>query len=1109
MKLLDSKCLDSTIVELKFVDQQDGEYKWEVGELVELFEDMGVYYAKQMDFFSEIEINSPKLQQAISRESTASVLPVICYKHRNVIAVRFIYLVSQYEQSLSLFLDELHISKISKLGNIKETYQAAEQWYFNEFFFDDQERSSSLVEMEISTKSGCQSFVLIGVSFKSRVKKIGKQWVISSIDPFDGQFGSLFKYHGEHTLVDQSAQNGANKSEHLIQLEEHTKEYGSYFELWEQYSETHWRQHLDLAKAAGYLHYKNLKSCSDEQIKYEFMIGDNALETFLNGYKAELEKLGDQFSPSSVELLIAKEIPDWFVKNEQAGRLKIETGKPQLMFNIEFNKGSILATLHSRPPSEGFILLSLNGVKKQYERKKSAFEQLRKGNNPLPQLRSIFEGVNPPEIGKRKNLRAMSSTLRRRLGDKKLNKGQEKALKIALNTPDIALIIGPPGTGKTQVISAIQQRIAEEGDRYGAPIQYQTLLSSYQHDAVDNVVSRSGVFGLPAIKVGGKASVTSNGQASSVKSWITERVQKLRPNLEEELEKSEELKLLDTFLNLCLNAKLSTQPSQIINNLIAAQGVLTSLTNEFALSVSQTDFDDFENILARYARITKLVLDDDIKLKIRRLICGIRTEITSHNDDGNLRLNSLIHLLKQYSELDIYTAELLEIQRSDIDCFERLREIQTELLNQLQDVYIPPTHRCMNKAECNVIDKVISELENAINSEPRLGQLYSRRKYVESLYVNELKVNKAVTDYVSVLGATCQQAAGEQMLGVKSVPHSNDIKFGSVIVDEAARANPLDLMIPMSMAEKRVILVGDHRQLPHMLEPRVEKELQDKNELEILQSELLKQSLFERLYRTLKGFENESRQSNRVAVLDTQYRMHPLLGGFVSREFYEAYGMPVIKPGLPKDNFPLDIVNYENKVAAWINVPSDKGKVESRNGSKYREVEAKAVAKEAAQILNSNPDISVGIITFYAAQSELIQEEAIPYGVMQHTQNGIESAHGYDFLSNGEERFRVGTVDSFQGKEFDVVLLSPVRGWNSCDNITTDVANQKLGFLRIPNRINVAMSRQKRLLIVVGDISLASTELAKPLDNNVEEKGLIGFPAFLEQMCKKEYGLVL
>jgi superfamily I DNA and/or RNA helicase len=118
--------------------------------------------------------------------------------------------------------------------------------------------------------------------------------------------------------------------------------------------------------------------------------------------------------------------------------------------------------------------------------------------------------------------------------------------------------------------------------------------------------------------------------------------------------------------------------------------------------------------------------------------------------------------------------------------------------------------------------------------------------------------------------------------------------------------------------------------------------------------------------------------------------------------------------------------------------------------------------------------------------------------------------HGYDLLPNGEERFRVGSVDAFQGKEFDVVLLSTVRSWKSGSDINNSVVvNEQLGFLRIINRINVAMSRQKRLLIVVGDLSLASAELTQSIvfDYGIKQQVLPGFNAFY-QLCQGELGCV-
>jgi superfamily I DNA and/or RNA helicase len=315
-----------------------------------------------------------------------------------------------------------------------------------------------------------------------------------------------------------------------------------------------------------------------------------------------------------------------------------------------------------------------------------------------------------------------------------------------------------------------------------------------------------------------------------------------------------------------------------------------------------------------------------------------------------------------------------------------------------------------------------------------------------------------------------------------------------------------------------VVLVGDHRQLPHMLEPKVEKELQDKNELEIIDQELLKQSLFERLYHSLTKLEEESvSKRKRVVMLDTQFRMHPDLGSFMSREFYELYGLPPVKSACKESDFPLDVPGFEGKLAAWINVEQSQGGLKSKNGSKYRDCEAEVVANKAFEILRARPDLSVGIITFYAAQRELIIEKMVEIGVMEHTSTGNVVSPAYSTIDRGpgkepEERFRVGSVDAFQGKEFDVVLLSPVRHWQQPESLTKDAVNKQLGFLRIPNRINVAMSRQKRLLIVVGDKSLASSHLDQLMpegtNTSENEKILVGFPKFYSELCQKEKGIV-
>jgi superfamily I DNA and/or RNA helicase len=176
------------------------------------------------------------------------------------------------------------------------------------------------------------------------------------------------------------------------------------------------------------------------------------------------------------------------------------------------------------------------------------------------------------------------------------------------------------------------------------------------------------------------------------------------------------------------------------------------------------------------------------------------------------------------------------------------------------------------------------------------------------------------------------------MTNIKDVMQDGSISFDTVVVDEAARANPLDLMIPMAMAQRRIVLVGDHLQLPHMLEPHVESELKEQEELGAVEQELLKTSLFEHLHKLFLKLEKGG-GPKRVVMLDTQFRMHPLLGRFVSQEFYERRGFDPISSGLPADNFEHDISGYEGCVATWIDIPKQEGTEQKRNGSRMREAE--------------------------------------------------------------------------------------------------------------------------------------------------------------------------
>jgi len=142
--------------------------------------------------------------------------------------------------------------------------------------------------------------------------------------------------------------------------------------------------------------------------------------------------------------------------------------------------------------------------------------------------------------------------------------------------------------------------------------------------------------------------------------------------------------------------------------------------------------------------------------------------------------------------------------------------------------------------------------------------------------------------------------------------------------------------------------------------------------------------------------------------------------------------------------------------------------------------EAKRMAHEVDRLLKSlPPNTSVGVITFYAAQRDAIFEALARFNLTERCETGWRVCSEFASTPNGAERLRIGTVDAFQGKEFDVVLLSTVRSNRKPVNVADDAASSdevfelqasaRYGHLRSANRLNVAMSRQRRLLLGVGD----------------------------------------
>ena len=881
-------------------------------------------------------------------------------------------------------------------------------------------------------------------------------------------------------------------------------------QLWQQYSDMEWALSLTDARELGAVSFKDCDK-GDRSKRWIFMVNASHGKSFEEKWQ-ELCK-NDRSTGKDFILEIMREIPDWLSNDENIENTGLggSTGRPWLYKYLGYADGLVTLELDSdrddEPPfSEGVICLSMHGNRKVRERRQHAVDHISQRNNPMPQLHYLLEGSTTP-FERPKKLRRLSPAVKGRFKGEPTRK-QKEALKVAYETPDVALVIGPPGTGKTQVISALQTLLAEDLD--GMPIQHQMLISSFQHDAVDNVMERSNVFGLPAVKVGGKRKKGANAEDNPISAWCHEKSVLLDETLNSLLGDEpvfHEVKRLQRELTILQVSSLDYQ--QKIEKVKIIDQLLSELSSLFQIRLSpdvQSRWQEWQETL----RQTSSANDSVVNRFLEKRIWALRSTMLSFSDDGPLQCLRVLSAYEQKQvQLDDTDHSLLlklseTVEPADTD-IAGLKALKKKFLEQCIPDYRPRHVQQVHEEHvCKLLSDIRDNIQTVVDSTDSLAHLKVLDDYRTALKHAPDMIKRAAEKYTGVLGATCQQAASQQMTGLKQVDFQSKLQFNTVIVDEAARANPLDLMVPMAMGQRRIVLVGDHRQLPHLLEPKVEDELAEQFEFNEVHEEMLKLSLFERMMNGLRAMEKERNQPKRVVMLDTQFRMHRVLGDFVSKQFYERYKLDPVLPGLGDEHFAHDVRGFEDKVCGWIDVPASDGKSQRYNGSLKRECEAAVIARKAREILEQNPDLSVGVITFYSAQVNQILKSMEAEGLTEKIGGQLQVRPEWQHIKTGDgeqkERLRVGSVDSFQGKEFDVVLLSMVRTRPRDIDADDDTELTKaFGFLRLDKRLNVAMSRQHRLLIAVADAGLATHPAA--------EKAVPSLPAFY-QLCEGQHGSV-
>ena len=313
----------------------------------------------------------------------------------------------------------------------------------------------------------------------------------------------------------------------------------------------------------------------------------------------------------------------------------------------------------------------------------------------------------------------------------------------------------------------------------------------------------------------------------------------------------------------------------------------------------------------------------------------------------------------------------------------------------------------------------------------------------------------------NILGMTCGKVESADFRNNRGYDG-----FDVVIVDEASKATPPELLMPLCYAKKSVI-IGDHRQLPPFI-PDFKQKLESleteraKELARALDPDFVETSLFKRL------ITNEKISETIKATFNEQYRMHNQINAVIEQFYIDDPGG--LKCGLNPEK--INEENFSEKESRyhgfslpgfinpsihtlWIDV-SD-GQEYKEGGSYYNEREViavenviKCLTKAAGfreyfdywnnceNIEQKNTEGEIGIISFYAKQVEKLRSIS-------------QSIRAKESIKSN-----VASVDRYQGRERGIVIVSTVR-------------TNREGFTKSPERLNVALSRARRLLIVVGN----------------------------------------
>lgn len=641
-----------------------------------------------------------------------------------------------------------------------------------------------------------------------------------------------------------------------------------------------------------------------------------------------------------------------------------------------------------------------------------------------------------------------------------LNSEQEQAIRTSLRS-NVTIVTGPPGTGKSQVVTDLLINAVWKGQK--------VLFTSKNNKAVDVVDARLNNLSTHPVMLRISATQNHSNILAVINTLLSSSVDLQNKVDYENLAQiyADEVAIYDSLRNkkeayIILRNKIDQLEQKICS--------FRDDWHKHYFDITSKQIDELHNkylicnkifnktIKEKQTGIYKLLWNILIKSRLKKLHKNIDCFNELAEKYGLKKLSADFNEIT-WSEYAFKLKEQINNMYSVLEYEDLLKNLNNMETLENIDRKLWQHKSSLAKKAATLWDKWLLTRPIDISAEERKNMT----RFVSALKLQEGKnlgsnqkfakelseMHKLVAKFLPCWAVTSLSAKGR-------IPFAPAI-YDLLIIDEASQCD-IASILPLLYRAKRVVIIGDNKQLPHI------SSISKKQDINLLQKYNVG---YEWSYSANSVFDLANAvnsPSSLVSLLD-HHRSFADIIEFSNNEFYEG------KLRIATDYGRLKLPPNEAAGIRWIDV---KGKVlKPTNGGAYNNFEINRIIEELNRLVIKNDyQGTIGVVTPFRSQADKIRDaiEKVPALKNQlYTKN--------DFL--------VDTVHKFQGDEKDIIIFSSV--------ISQDTPYGAIVFLKnTGNLFNVAITRARSILIVVGDIDYCSSCNVPYMEHFVEYTRLLG-----------------